>query len=135
MSTGSRDQPPGDRPAPARPRPGRWSFGARLGRTIIALNLLGLAILVAGALILSDLRQGLIKARLGSLTLQGSLIANVIDQTATVGDPEPALDPDTASSVLESLFIPRSQRARLYDARGALLADSYVIADRVEVSP
>jgi two-component system sensor histidine kinase ChvG len=99
------------------------------------LNLIGLAILIGGALVLNELRQGLINASRESLTQQGELIANVIDQLATVGDPTPALDADTASDVLFSLFIPHSQRARLFDAQGRLLADSYLVADRVEVRP
>jgi two-component system sensor histidine kinase ChvG len=101
---------------------------------IVVLNLLGLAVLVAGAMILNESRQGLVMARLESLSLQGELIANVIDQTATLGEPAPSLEPDTAAGVLQSLFIPRSQRARLYDVNGRLLADSYVVADRVEAS-
>ena len=111
---------------PARP------IGSHLGRTIVVLNLLGLAILIGGTLLSSGLRQSLIKSRLDSLTLQGHLIANVIDQTATQGDPDPALEADVANSVLQSLLIPKSQRMRLYDAAGRLLADSYVVADRVE---
>ncbi|HEY5072657.1 MAG TPA: stimulus-sensing domain-containing protein [Caulobacteraceae bacterium] len=117
------------------PGRGTWSLGSRLGRLIVILNLAGLAILIGGALVLNELRQGLIKASVESLTLQGGLIANVIDQIATVGEPEPSLEADTASDVLRSLFIPRSQRARLFDAQGGLLADSYVVADRVEVRP
>jgi two-component system sensor histidine kinase ChvG len=99
---------------------------------IIGLNLLALAVLLGGALVLNELRSGLIKARIDSLTTQGELIANVIDLAATVGDPEPRLVPDQASDILQSLFIPRSQRARLFDAQGVQLADSYVVADRVE---
>lgn len=116
-------------------RPGRWSPGSRLGRTIIILNMLGLVILIGGVLILSELRQGLVTTRLESLVLQGDLIANVIDQTATVGEPVPSLDAATASGVLGSLFIRKSQRARLFDASGQLLADSYTVADRVEARP
>ena len=115
-------------------RRGGATLGSRLGQTIVILNLLGLIILIGGTLILNESRQGLVKARLESLDLQGHLIANVIDQTATVGEPEPALDADTASGVLQSLFIPRSQRARLYNVKGRLLADSYLVADRVESS-
>jgi two-component system sensor histidine kinase ChvG len=106
--------------------------GSRLGRLIIGLNLLALAMLLGGALVLNELRSGLINTRIDSLTTQGELIANVIDLAATVGDPEPRLDPDQASDILQSLFIPRSQRARLFDAQGNQLADSYVVADRVE---
>ncbi|MEO7026542.1 MAG: stimulus-sensing domain-containing protein [Caulobacteraceae bacterium] len=117
------------------PRAGRWTPGSRLGRLIVILNLLGLTILVGGALILNELRHGLVKASLDSLTVEGGVIANVIDQDATVGDPEPALEADLASNVLYALFIPGSQRARLFDADGHLLADSFQVADRVESRP
>ena len=109
-----------------------WPRGSRLGRLIIILNVLALAIVVVGALVLNELRSGLVNARIDSLTTQGELIANVIDQSATVGEPEPALDPYTASAILQVLFIPRSQRARLFDAHGKVLADSFVVADRVD---
>ena len=120
-------------PEPGSPRR-RWAWprGSRLGRLIIGLNVLALAILLGGALILNELRSGLVNARIDSLTTQGELIANVIDRAATVGEPEPMLEADRASDILQLLFIPRSQRARLFDAQGNLLADSYVVADRVE---
>jgi len=119
-----------DGEAPAR----RWSWprGSRLGRLIIGLNVLALAILVIGALVLNELRSGLVNARIDSLTTQGELIARVIDQAATVGEPEPALNPYYASDIFQALFIPRSQRARLFDAECKVLADSFVVADRVE---
>src|SRR5665213_803624 len=53
---------------PEEPRRASWPLVSRLGRTIIALNLLGLAILIGGALIFNELRQGLVKASLDSLT-------------------------------------------------------------------
>jgi two-component system sensor histidine kinase ChvG len=115
-----------------RARRGGWPLGSRLGRLIVILNVLGLAVLIGGALILNELRQGLVNASLASLSLEGHVIANVIDQDATVGEPEPALEADQASNVLQVLPIPRSQRARLYDADGHLLADSFVVADSVE---
>ncbi len=117
-------------------RRGGWPLGSRLGRLIIVLNLLGLAILVGGALVLNELRQGLVNARLEGLQLEGQVIANVIDQSATVGDPEPALEADTASSVLQALFdTAHEQRARLYDVDGHVIFDSRVVADRVEATP
>ncbi|MFN3574559.1 MAG: stimulus-sensing domain-containing protein [Phenylobacterium sp.] len=117
-----------------RPRAGglRWLPGSRLGRLIIVLNLFGLAILIAGALVLNELRRGLVNARIDSLTTQGELIATIIDQAATVGEPEPMMDAAYASEILQLLSNPRSQRARLFDAEGRLVADSYWIADRVE---
>ncbi|MGZ8407455.1 MAG: sensor N-terminal transmembrane domain-containing protein, partial [Caulobacteraceae bacterium] len=44
------------------PSPRRWLRGSKLGRLIIALNLLGLAILIVGALVLNELRRGLVQA-------------------------------------------------------------------------
>lgn len=110
----------------------RWPRGSRLGRLIIGLNVLALAILVIGALVLNELRSGLVNARIDSLTTQGELIARVIDEAATEGEPEPQLNALRASTLLQLLFIPRSQRARLFDAQGNVLADSFVVADRVE---
>ena len=71
----------------------RWTLpGSRLGRLIVALNLLGLTILIGGALVLNETRQGLIDAKIDSLTTQGEFIANVIEQAATFGEPMPAID-------------------------------------------
>jgi two-component system sensor histidine kinase ChvG len=123
------------RRAPITPTRGIWPFGSRLGRLIIALNLLGLAILVGGALVLNEFRQGLVQARLESLELEGQVIAKVIDEYATLGEPDPTLVSDAAGSVVNVLSIPSSQRARLFDAHGRLLADSFVVADRVDSSP
>ncbi|MFN3521246.1 MAG: stimulus-sensing domain-containing protein [Phenylobacterium sp.] len=116
------------------PRPSRmrWLPGSRLGRTIIALNMLALAVLVSGALVLNELRRGLVNARVDSLTTQGELIATIIDRAATVGEPTPAMNASYASEILQILSNPRSQRARLFDAEGRLIADSYWVADRVE---
>ena len=110
----------------------RWLPGSRLGRLIILLNVLGLAIIIAGSLLLNELRRGLVGARIDSLTTQGELIVNVINRAATIGEPNPELDPQAASEILQMLSNPRSQRARLFDAKGNLIADSYWVADRVE---
>ncbi|MFC3079449.1 stimulus-sensing domain-containing protein [Phenylobacterium terrae] len=117
---------------PKEPKLRWWLPGSKLGRLIIALNVLGLAVLVAGALVLNELRRGLVNARIDSLTTQGELIVTIIDQTATVGEPEPAMDGAYAAEILKLLSNPRSQRARLFDSQGNLIADSYVVADRVE---
>jgi two-component system sensor histidine kinase ChvG len=109
-----------------------WPPGSRLGRLIILLNFVGLAALITGALVLNELRRGLVEARIDGLTTQGQFIVKVLDETATVGDPAPALKAEQASDFLQLLFIPRGQRARLFDANGKLVADSYVVADRVE---
>ena len=78
----------------------RWLPGSRLGRLIIALNLIGLAILIVGALVLNEFRRGLIEARTDSLRTQGELIAKVITIGATQGDPVPAMDSERAGELL-----------------------------------
>ncbi len=112
----------------------RWLPGSRLGRLIIALNLIGLLILIGGALLLNEFRQGLINARTDSLRTQGDLIAKVIAIGATRGDPEPTMDNERAAELVHALFIPQSQRVRLFDRKGRLISDSYLVADRVEQS-
>jgi two-component system sensor histidine kinase ChvG len=109
--------------------------GSRLGRLIILQNLFGLAILIGGALAMNELSKGLINAKIDSLKTEGAYIANVLEQTATRGEPEPALDAENARDTLEVLFISPGQRARIFDASGGVIADSYVIADRVERKP
>jgi two-component system sensor histidine kinase ChvG len=110
----------------------RWLPGSRLGRLILALNLLGLAILIGGALVQNELRNGLVNARIDSLSTQGELIASILDQAATVGEPEPQMDTALATELLQTLANPTAQRARLFDSHGRLVADSDWMADRVE---
>ena len=117
---------------PRRPARRGWLPGTRLGRLIIALNVLGFMILIVGALVLNELRRGLVNARVDSLTTQGELMATIIDQAATVGEPEPAMDPVYAGQILQMLASPTTQRARLFDAKGRVIADSDWMADRVE---
>jgi two-component system sensor histidine kinase ChvG len=117
------------------PRAGpRVRFRAsRLGRLIIGLNLLGLLVLIVGALVLNEFSKGLIDSRLDSLTTQVELIADVIIKGAT--DPQPEMSTDEARQILQFLDIPRSERVRLYDAEGRLIADTDVIADKVMERP
>ena len=109
--------------------------GSRLGRLIVGLNLLGLAILIVGALAMNELSKGLINAKIDALKTQGTYLANVIEQIATQGEPAPALDPDKARDTLQLLFIGTNQRARVFDAHGGLIADSDIITDKVDSSP
>jgi two-component system sensor histidine kinase ChvG len=120
-------------PAPRRRR--LWPQGSRLGRLIIALNFLGLAILVIGALTLNELRRGLVNARIDSLIVQGGWVARLLDEAATVGEPEQQLQADRAATLLQLLRLPPSQRVRLFDRDGRLIADSYFVADRVDWKP
>jgi two-component system sensor histidine kinase ChvG len=100
---------------------------------IIVLNVLGLAILIAGALVLNELRRGLVDARIDSLTTQGELISTILDEYATAGEPQPMMNEALASQWLQILSNPQTQRARLFDAHGHVIADSDWVADRVRV--
>ncbi len=116
-------------------RPRLGLGGSRLGRLIIGLNLLGLLVLIVGALVLNEFSKGLVDARIDSLSTQGELLADVIVRGATVGEPEPAMATDQARDLLQLLAVPRSERARLYNADGQLIADTDVIADKVVERP
>jgi len=109
--------------------------GSRLGRLIIGLNLLGLTILIVGALAMNELSKGLVNAKIDSLKTQGTFLVNVIEQAATQGEPAPAMDPDKARDTLQLLSVGAQQRARLFDAHGGLIADSDIITDKVDASP
>lgn len=124
-------------PGPERAESGErpWLPGSRIGRLIVALNLIGLAFLIVGALVLNEFRQGLIQARTDSLRTQGDLIVKVIAIFATEGSPNPSMDSERAGELLQALFIPATQRVRLFDGAGRVVADSYLVADRVEESP
>ena len=123
--------PEGERTRQTRPR--IPLTGSRLGRLILFLNLLGLLVLVSGALVFNEFRRGLVEARLDSLNTQGQLIAYAIVNAATEGDPEPRLNADRARSVLTIFDVSRSERARLYDGQGQLIADTDLIDDKVMV--
>ncbi len=109
-----------------------WLPGTRLGRLIIALNVLGLVVLIIGALLVNEKSRGLVNARIDSLTTQGELMAAIIERAATVGEPEPSMDAAGAGEILQILANPKTQRARLFDAHGQVVADSEWVADRVE---
>ena len=113
-----------------------WRFtGSRLGRLILALNMLGLLILVGGALVLNEFRRGLLETRIESLTAQAELIADIIADVATAGEPIPGLELANAQLVMRDRYIPTGQRARLFDGEGQLVTDSYLVSSRVDVAP
>ncbi|UDF03828.1 ATP-binding protein [Asticcacaulis sp. AND118] len=107
-------------------------FRARLGRLILLLNLAGLLVLVIGALVLNEFRQGLIDNRKESLMAQAETMGEIIAYVATAGDPEPYLSAQDAVQPL-ARFIPPEQRARLFDGNGQVLTDSYTVSELIDV--
>lgn len=107
--------------------------GSRVGRTIIALNIIGLVILVAGSLVLNETRRALVDAQAETLRSQGEFIVNLLAAFgSTEGEPEPVLVPDFSRDSLLALQIPRSQRVWIFDRNGEVIADSYMVSDRIE---
>lgn len=114
----------------------RALFSSGLARLILALNLITLAVLLAGMFGLNEWRRGLVDARIQYLNAQAQLIATVLYEVgATQGDPYPSIDSIVAAQFLRAELIPAGQRARLYDIDGFLIADSYLVTDAIEVEP
>ena len=136
-------------------------FSSSLARRIILLNIGGLFALLIGFLYLNQFRQGLIDARIQSLSTQAEIIAAAIAASATVDadaitiDPEKLLklapgqsygldeesqaglefsiNPDRVGPLLRRLVSPTRTRARIYDRDGYMLLNSRSIATRSNI--
>lgn len=109
-------------------------FGSRIARLILASNLAGLAILIAGAMVLNEMRAGLVVSKKQDLVGQAQIFTNLLGEGATIGQPEPALDIELARVTIRSLALPATVRARVALRDGEVIADSVFLSDRVDVS-
>ncbi len=93
---------------------------------ILAINLLGFAILAAGFLYLDEFRAGLVEAKRTALFTQAEMIAGAISDGAVTArsDSGPAIVLDQVELMLPLLMHSTRTRARLFDSNGILLADS-----------
>ena len=122
----------------------------RLTSRIVLLNLLGLVILVTGILYFNQFRQGLIDARVQSLTTQAQIIAAAVAGSATadtgsivinpdsleettdpsapdadqLGNLDFPINPETTGPVLRRLLANSTIRGRIIDPDGSLVVDS-----------
>jgi two-component system sensor histidine kinase ChvG len=147
--------------AAAAPPSGGWigRFAPqRLTSRIVMVNLLGLVILVAGILYFNQFREGLIDARVQSLTTQAHIIAAAIAGSATVDTGSIVIDPDalddtpdaaaadsqlsgldfpinpeTAGPILKRLLTNTTVRARIVDPDGNLVVDSRFLYARGDI--
>jgi two-component system, OmpR family, sensor histidine kinase ChvG len=138
--------------AGAQAKPGLLArFGPKsLTSRIVLLNLLGLVILMLGILYFNQFRQGLIDARVQSLTTQAQIIAAAVAGSATVdtgnivinpdqlddttdsstpdadalGNLDFPIKPETTGPVLRQLLTNSSIRGRIIDPDGNLIVDS-----------
>jgi len=93
---------------------------------VLAVNLLGLAILGAGLLYLDRYKQSLIRDQLDSLVTQGGIFAAALGEAAVTSSPLAGRDFLTvqARSMVRRLAAPAGLRARLFAANGDIIADS-----------
>ncbi|QEX20247.1 histidine kinase [Hypericibacter adhaerens] len=98
-----------------------------LTRRILALNVLAIAIPVAGLLYLGDYRDDLVNSQLASLRTQAELFAGAIGTSGVVTGPlgEEKILPETTRHTVRRLVDVSKVRARLFDSDGVLLADSF----------
>ena len=111
----------------------RFIFFSALTRMIFLSNLLGLIILIIGALTLNQFSGGLIDAKIDNLRSQTTLIANLLGDQATGLGTVAILDENAARQIMRRIDVPDKARVRLYDKNGTLVADSDLLDDSVEV--
>lgn len=104
---------------------------ASLTRRILAINLVPLALFLAGVLYLDNYREGLIAEKVNSLTTNGELIAGALGETVVAFGLEDVSAPpvtqileEDARALIRRLVQSAGIRARLFGADGALIADS-----------
>jgi len=94
-----------------------------LTRRIVAINLIGLAILVATVLYLNQMRDELIQVRVESLATEANILATAIAEIASTGPEKDSIDNRAAIKVLKQLTLRTDQRVQLY-RNGRLVADT-----------
>jgi len=99
-----------------------------LTRRILLINLAAPLLLAAAFLYLDQFRLGLIDARLNALQYESSLIAGALGESAiSPFEMAPQLDPEMARQLLRRLSAQSNSRARLFDHRGEIIADSRLL--------
>lgn len=115
----------GLRVAPRKPRSLLWSPIARL---ILASNLAGLIILIAGALVLNEVRASLVNARKASLEEMSQLISSFMTDNATTEEPV-ALDLDEVFRQLTAMPLTKATRIIVHDPQKQIVADTRLLKD------
>src|SRR5215471_3184759 len=106
----------------------RWPISP-LTRRILAVNVLALALLAGGFLYLGKYQASLVGQQIESLRTQGQVFAAALGEGAVwdSADEGEILIPDLARQTLRRVVEPTRTRARLFDVKGDILADSRVL--------
>ena len=134
----ARAAPSPDPSADLRPRNGRRWTVSPLTRRILAVNVLALALLAGGFLYLGKYQASLIGQQIEALKTQGEVFAAALGEGAVLDsvDEGEVLLPDLARQMMRRLVEPTHTRARLFDVRGDIIADSRILrgpGDAVQV--
>src|SRR5438128_3389033 len=116
---------------------GRWPISP-LTRRILAVNVLALALLAGGFLYLGKYQASLIGQQIEALKTQGEVFSAALGEGAVLDsvDEGEILLPDLARQMMRRLVEPTRTRARLFDVKGHIIADSRVLGgpgDSVQV--
>lgn len=95
---------------------------------IMFVNAIALVILVGSVLYLNEFRQNLIDARTDSLSVQASIIAGALGESAVAGPESTEIDLAPARQIIVRLVGPTENRARLFSTSGGMIADSLFLA-------
>ncbi len=112
----------------------RTLIRSRIARLILASNLAGLVVLIAGSMVLNEMRAGLVVAQKQSLATHAQIISGLLASEATIGQPEPSLIDDRVRTELKKLDLPVELRAKVLRRDGVTVGDSFFLSDRVDVS-
>ena len=115
----------------------RWPISP-LTRRILAVNVLALALLAGGFLYLGKYQASLVGQQIELLKTQGEVFAAALGEGAVLDsvDEGEVLLPDLARQMMRRLVEPTRTRARLFDMKGEIIADSRVLrgpGDSVQV--
>jgi two-component system sensor histidine kinase ChvG len=115
----------------------RWPISP-LTRRILAVNVLALALLAGGFLYLGKYQTSLVGQQIASLKTQGEVFAAALGEGAVLDsvDEGEILLPDLARQMMRRLVEPTRTRARLFDMKGEIVADSRILrgpGDSVQV--
>src|SRR5262249_40904142 len=128
-STGRASRGPGSN-MDVRPRGSgrRWPVSP-LTRRILAVNVLALALLAGGVFYLGKYQASLIRQQIEALKTQGEVFAAALGEGAVLDsvDEGEILLPDLARQMMRRLVEPTRTRARLFDVRGDIIADSRIL--------
>lgn len=111
------------------PRRSLWT--SRLTRNIFLSNLIGLIILVTGALAMNRFEAGLINAKVDNIQSLASTITTVIGEQATGYGGTAQLDVDGARQVLRGVNVQDGWRVRLSNKLGEVVADTERLDDTI----